>query len=218
MKNVFYTAILMLFIANSAAAQISKGKVFLGGTVGFGQQTSEMTNMSSNYPTKQTYLTISPSVGKVIRENIILGVQASIATQRSDYKVQEFDARYKGYSGGVFMRRYVPLLKSFYFFGQGAADFSVQNSSEKFQGQTRNKAKGWGTSVSLYPGLAYAVTRKFYVEAALNNLLVAGYNRSETESKDPGSGVVSSSETSSFGFSTSLGSSAGFTIGFRFLL
>jgi hypothetical protein len=116
------------------------------------------------------------------------------------------------------MRRYVPLLKSFYFFGQGAVDFSAQNSSEKFQGQMRSKTKGWGTSVSLYPGLAYAVTRKFYVEAALNNLLVAGYNRSEAESKDLSSGLVSSSKTSSFGFSTTLGSFALFTFGFRFLL
>jgi len=42
MKNVFYTAILMLFVASSASAQISKGKVLLGGTVAYNQESRKL--------------------------------------------------------------------------------------------------------------------------------------------------------------------------------
>jgi hypothetical protein len=217
MKNVFYTAILMLFVASSASAQISKGKVLLGGNVGFTQYKNETTNTTGyNYPS-QTFLNISPSIGKVIRENLVLGVQAGIRTQKAKYLPQNTVSKNKYYDGGLFLRRYVPLLKSFYFFGHSAANFSAQKGSESYQDQMRSKTKGWSTSVSLYPGLAYAITRKFYVEAALNNLLVASYGRSETELKDPTSGS-DFYKTSSFAISTSLGSNAGFAIGFRFLL
>ena len=218
MKNVFYTAILMLFVASSASAQISKGKVLLGGTVAYNQGKSETINSPSNNPSKQTFLTISPSIGKVVKENLVLGVQASINTMKYNYEIQNADNDYKSYGGGLFLRRYVPLLTRFYFFGQGAADFTTSEVTQTYQNQTFGKTKGWNANVSVYPGLAYGVTQRFYMEAGLNNLLVAGYSHAETESKDPFNGSVSSSETNTFGFSTSLGSNAAFTIGFRFLL
>jgi hypothetical protein len=216
MKNVFYTAILMLFVANNAVAQISKGKVLLGGTLGF-RQFKYDANTSGYYPL-QTYLNISPSIGKVIKENLVLGVQAGIRTEKVEYETQNIQSKDKYYDGGLFLRRYVPLLKSFYFFGHSTANFSAQNGSATHQDQTRSKTKGWSANISLYPGLAYAVTRKFHAEAGLSNLFVTGYGRSETERKDFASGSVSSLKTSSFAISTSLGSNTSFNIGFRFLL
>lgn len=210
--------VVVLLVTLVSNAQITKGKTLLGGTIAYSKGKAEYVNFNSDPPTVQRYVTISPSVGWVVKENVIVGVQGNFSSQKQEYANANSNSDYKAYGGGVFVRRYVPLLKSFYFFGQGAVAYSNTESSQENMGQTYNETKGWGLDASIYPGLAYAITRKFHVEAGLNDLLLIGYSHSESKTQYFGVPTIASSKGNAFGFSTSLGSNAGFNIGFRFLL
>lgn len=218
MKKALHLAIAALFFTAASNAQITKGKTLLGGTVAYYQTTAEYA--VGNYATgKQHYLTISPSAGKVIRENLVLGLEANFYSTNQEYGLapNKTENESSGYGGNVFLRRYVPLLKNFYFFGQGAVGYSETKSSQTSNSQPYSETKNWSVSASLYPGLAYAITKKFHVEAALNNLALISYSHSKHDYVNS-TPETPSSKGSAFNVSTSLGSNGGFGIGFRLLL
>jgi hypothetical protein len=153
-----------------------------------------------------------------VRENLVTGIQGTFSAQNNTYDNPVQKNKNQTLGGGVFLRKYVPLLKSFYFFGQGTVDYSKSKTTQTYMGRTYSESQGSGVNLSVYPGFAFALTRKFHMEAGLNNLAVIGYSKSESETTDPGTGNITVVNTSFFGFSTSLGSNAAFIIGFRFLL
>ena len=65
---------------------------------------------------------------------------------------------------GAFLRRYVPLLKNFFFYAQATAAGNSNHDQQKNNNILYNNAKGWSAAVSLTPGLTYAITRKLYAE------------------------------------------------------
>lgn len=219
MKKALHLAVALFFITATAQAQVTKGKILVGGTIGYAQVSEENTDNNSS-PTKQNYFIINPSVGNVIKENLVLGIEATISSINQKYEAPSFEAKNesRSYGGSLFVRRYVPLLKNFYFFGQAAAGYSRSKTVQTYNNETYGKSQGWGAGINLYPGLAYAITKKFHVEAGLNNLAVIGYNHLNSENTNLNTEVVTLSESSSFNVSTSLGSNGGFSIGFRFLL
>lgn len=225
MKKALHFAFAFLLFTTAVNAQITKGDLFLGGTVGYSQGNAKNTNdYFSGVPTKQRAFTITPAIGKVIRTNLVLGVQANILTQNQTYEnyaannqVTKF--KNENYGGGVFLRKYVPLGKNFYFFGQGISEYNVFKSSQILNiNQAYIKGNGWSINVSAYPGLAYAITKKFHIETGFYNLVMIGYSHSNVENKNFNTGTISSSKGNSFNFSTSLATNGGFGVGFRLLL
>lgn len=219
MKKALHFVITACLFTTVSNAQIAKSKVLLGGTLAYYQRTEDYSDERFN-PAKQRYLTVSPSVGKVIKENLVLGVEVSFMSSYLRYNppLTINENKSKSYGGAIFLRRYVPLLKNFYFFGQAAAGFSKQKGAQTYDSKPYNETNGWGSALSLTPGLTYGITKKFFVEAALNNLALLAYSHSKTESTDATTQIVSSSKSNDFNVSTSLGSSGGFNIGFRLLL
>lgn len=219
-KALLGTTVLMLF-AFVAEAQISKGKILLGGTLGYSTGSSE-----ADYPLpsppydKQHFVTISPSVGKVIKDNLVLGIVGSYFTglQRSQNQSNETEWKTDGYGGAVFLRRYISLTKNFYFFGQGAAGYSVNKQTQTTNKQLITESKNGLANLALLPGLSYAVTPKFFVEANLNNLALITYNHSIFRSFNPNTNIIETSKGNSFSVSTSLSGTTQFSIGFKVLL
>lgn len=153
-----------LFIALSitgfAQAQIPIGRILLGGTIAYYQSKDKYAS-TNPHPTKQTYVTINPSAGKVIKENLVLGVEANFSSNTSvyDYPFDKSKAEGKTYGGSVFLRKYVPLLQRFYFFGQGSAVFSTSNTLQDYNpNNIKTTTESWGTALSITPGLTYAIT------------------------------------------------------------
>jgi hypothetical protein len=219
MRKALRLATVLVFITSIAGAQITKGKTLLGGTVVYNRATASYSD-NSFYPAKQDYLTVNPAVGITIKENLIVGVEGSYysSVQKSGTTTNLYTTKGHGYGGSIFLRRYVPLAKRFYFFGQGAVGANKNTSRQKYNNQTISSSEGWGAVVNFSPGLTYGVLKKLYVESSLNGFALLGYGRSQTESTDANTGVVSTSKGSNFNFSTSLGSGGGFSIGFRLLL
>lgn len=218
MKKVLYTTIICFAVGSVTQAQITKGKMLVGGTIVYSQGKAENSNNINYIPTKQHYVSINPAVGKVIKENLVVGLQANFLSRNQNNENPVSKSKTENYGGGVFLRKYIPLLKNFYFFGHAAAGYNKSKTSQTYMGRPYGKAEGWDINASAYPGLAYAITKKFHIEAGLNDLAVVGYSHSEFENTDLATGSLSSSKGNNFSISTSLGSNAGFNIGFRLLL
>lgn len=219
MKKVVLLAAVLVFVTTITQAQITKGRTLLGGTVAYNQSTGYNADNTS-YPGKQHNLFVNPSVGNAIKENLVLGVEASFYTGNLKYGAapNQYKNKSRSYGGSVFLRQYVPLLKRFYFYAQAAAGGNKNKSWQTYNAKTYSNTEGWGAGVSFTPGLTYALTKKLYAESGLNGFALLNYNHSKTESTDLNTGTVSSSKGSNFNFSTSLGGGSGLNIGFRLLL
>src|SRR5436305_2101488 len=162
-KNLLFI-IVVLFNSLSSFAQINKGSVFLGGNIGVSQNKPDtLTNAFLSYY-------IDPQVGIAIKENTIIGV--ILLYGKSDYNS---NASSNNYGGGFFLRKYKQLGKYFYLFGQGQAIFSYYKISQTYGATDYNINKQTSINLNLYPGISYAVTKKFHLEATINNLLTLSY-------------------------------------------
>lgn len=212
MKKVILFAAVLFFMAATAHAQISKGSVLLGGNIGFGSSKTEAN--SREY--KQRYLSLSPVVGIAVKPNLVAGVSFTYVhtkypldtASRAAYK---FDAA----GGGFFMRRYFPIARSFYVFGQGSLGYlhsrTEQTSIDNVRVNTSNSI-----ALDVAPGLAYAVSRKFHLELGLNSLLGISYSSDKAETS--GIGGTTKAGGHSFNFNTALSPSAPLNLGFRVFL
>ncbi len=202
----------------SAHAQIGKRSVLLGGDLGFATQKTDESVVTDD-KRKLNGFFISPTIGVAIRENLVVGGSINYRTQTDKSEAMDYRNKYDGYGAGVFVRKYKPIGKSgFYVFGQ--AGLGVQ--------QTKQEVKNQGTSVversrttsiaaNAFPGISFAVSRKFHLESGFNNLITISYTGEKREQGAMGN--TSTYKSSGFGLTTSLSNAqSAFYVGFRVLL
>ncbi|MET0299913.1 MAG: hypothetical protein ABW036_09130, partial [Flavitalea sp.] len=73
--------------------------------------------------------------------------------------------------------------KNFYLFGHGSLGAGWQKTSYR-NGGTSGKNEGYNIGLNFYPGLAYSVTSRLQLEAAMPSFLYASYTN-----LDPGNGI-----------------------------
>ena len=83
--------------------------------------------------------------------------------------------------------------------------------------QSKQELKNWGVGLEIQPGISYAVSKKFQLEMALNNMANIGFNKSETKTI-PSAGETTVSKGQGFNFSSNLSTGNYFNIGFRVFL
>src|SRR5688500_14694907 len=108
MKRIQLLIASSLFIVSTANAQISKGSILLGGNLSFSSVKSEDGIKQPNLN-----LNLSPSIGKAIKENLIVGVGLGYSRYRNGPKGSEIEYSNK-YGGDLFVRKYYPLGRNFY--------------------------------------------------------------------------------------------------------
>lgn len=211
-KNLLLT-IALVSAALLCEAQITKGSVLLGGGISAGRGTSE----SGNIEGKSRSIGFYPTIGVAVKDNTVAGLRLSYYYGKASQSNPDLSQKSNSYSAGLFYRKYLPLSRAFYLFGEGAA-FYASN-------ETRNNYSPLGTNsrqtqriigVNLYPGVAYVVSKRFHLEVGLNNLLSLDYSRSTHENLSPGQSSIS--KNSGVNFSTNLSTAAPLTVGFRFVL
>ncbi len=217
MQKIVLFFLLVLTGSLAASAQITKGSILLGGGVSFGNNKSEAEN---NYEAKQTGYYVGLSAGIAIKENTVVG--GSISYGQTNQKRKTGGNTFTPYENttygaGVFLRKYLPLGKNFYLFGQGGLNYNHNNQFQLSNNtEQRIETNGWNVGLSVAPGLSYALTKKFHLELGFNELAGISYGRSKTNNTFLGG--TSTSHNSAFGFTTSLGTSTPLNIGFRVLL
>lgn len=200
-------------------AQISKGAVWVGGSIGYNQSKSKMD--TTIY--KSSTVNINPGVGIVVKDNLVVGISLLYRQQKTNNYLSKEYEKYETYGVGLFVRKYFPVINRLYVFGDAGVNYNhTKGSTEQTNYPTINKttSKGWLAGVNITPGVSFAVTKKFHLETSLSNLLGVAYATSKTTPVlPPGSTakpVSSSSDTFTAGLFTD--GKAQFNIGCRFLL
>lgn len=210
--------LLFLFIVFASSqivqAQISKGDYFVGGQIGFASFNNESSN--ENISSKQSHAIIAPALGFVTKDNLVWGVDIPVTLYKNRYGEGAANDRTQLSAGaGVFARKYFEIMNRFYLFGQGR--FGANYISEKYDFETvRQKTTGFSVTLSVYPGISYAIRKNIHIESGFYNLGAIGYSKTKTTSTDPA--VLNTGKTSSFGFSVDGDNATSFTVGIRFFI
>jgi hypothetical protein len=167
---LFTTAFLSFAIARS---QVNQGSVLVGGNIGFGSGKIEGPSYSSSYSSNQVIL--NPSLGFAIRQNTILGFGINYGHSKIE---GGFDRTTNLFGGSIFLRKYLPLGKSFNAFGETLAYFD-KSEDEEISGSSTFNSKSTVAELSFHPGISYSLTNKFQLEVGINSLAEISYTRRE---------------------------------------
>jgi hypothetical protein len=194
MKKTYLLTVFSLYYFFNHAQVIEKGKKILGGSLDFGFSHNQADTLASSGPSIKggnSYLTLSPSFGKAIKNNMIFGYHASAGfshSKRKDLRLKTM-GKTNGYSitAGIFWEKFFPLNKSFSFSGHVPLRINCSSSKNKtfdnsvLLSTSTNKFYGLGIYVS--PSLNYSLNKKFLMQIFLNDFISIGYgyNTSEME-------------------------------------
>jgi hypothetical protein len=219
MTRILLTLTLVFCISFIALAQFKKNDILIGGQLSYSYNSSNQKDLSNNeYDQKMNYGNITISVGKALNENSLVGINLSyLPSSSNNYQTLGGPLQYQnnGYAVGVFYRKYKSLGKEFYLFGQVAASYNWSDESGK--DSTGNKVlagSGWSAGINLFPGIAYRISKHFFLELSIPDLFVARYYKSS--SVDQPSTAENDQLTVSTGLSSNPLDALG--IGFRLIL
>jgi hypothetical protein len=214
MRKLILLTFPIVCISLISQAQISKGAVLLGGNL---SATNQESTSSNNYETSTSGFNIAPSIGFVTKENTVWGFNTGFNHTKNKSITYPERQQSTGFSGGLFFRKYVTLGKGFYLFGQANAGYNQQKQESKFLTNNYSSVyKNHYVGVSAYPGITYAVNKRFHLEAGLNELVSFGYRKENY--KESHTGSESTTKSNGFSFSTNLSNSNPLNVGFRLII
>lgn len=201
-----------LFVAATllANAQINKGTILLGGNIGFSTNKAKDTTLENNS------VSIFPAIGVAIKQNLIAGISLGYGHYKNDLTAGSYSqSENKSYGATIFLRKYVPLGKGFYLFGETGLNYQSSSYTYTYKDPSsppqESRSKNQNININLYPGLSYAVSKRFQLEIGLPQLANLGYSKSTNITND-----VIDTEASGINFNASASSFSNISLGFRF--
>ncbi|MEJ7588470.1 MAG: hypothetical protein WKI04_12990 [Ferruginibacter sp.] len=214
--NLLVISLFLFFLSN---AQIKKGTLYLGGDVQL-YGSSYKSSAGMQYKRNTNNYNFSPSVGWVIKDNVIVGgrLLASFSSDKEEIPTS-YENEGNRIGAGIWMRSYLPLGKSFFLF----ADAGI-NGQSIYLNQTNTQQpgsvyyeRGFAINAAIYPGLSYQVKKSLFIEAALINLISLAYERKNTEQGNSNSSFLTG-VSKSYSLSSSLGNGVPLQIGVRWII
>ena len=214
MKKTLLITVSLIFITSAVQAQINKGSLLLGGNLSVGTVKYENSSIPVN-DFRQNDFTFSPSIGIATSDNNVWGITLGYSHNKNKNTNAPGLSEVNSYNGGIFYRKYMPLGKSFYLFGQAKASYGSYRQETEYGNGNKNDRKTWSISLSAAPGIAYAVSKRFHLEASLNDLVSLGY--SHTDETNTSNGQKNLTTSNGLSLSTNISSTNPLSIGFRFV-
>lgn len=219
MRKILFLALSLCSIAITSQGQITKGSILLGGDLSFSSVKKESSLQTSSVAGKQSGFQVSPVFGKAVKENLIFGGSLSYGGFKNEYdNPDNVDSDMDQYGAGLFLRKYKNIGSSgFYIFLQSDLKWLNIKTVEfhpRSIATTTTKINDY--SISLYPGLSYAVSKKIHIEAGFANLLALSY--SNKNEKQQVSGSTFTYNDNDFDLTSSLDNATYLTVGVRFIL
>ncbi|WEK37297.1 MAG: hypothetical protein P0Y53_07270 [Candidatus Pseudobacter hemicellulosilyticus] len=208
----FYLALsgILLFSVLTTQAQLKKGSIQLGAEFGYSNQREDTESGIVDF--KMHTLVFTPNFAFALKDNLLMGIDITYTSANNTIDPDKA-IDLEGHGMGVFIRRYWPVAKRFYVFGQ--ARLGVDFTTTNYPTSTAPVAELRSTSFSagVYPGISFALTRSILLETGFNNLLAFTYTRNTVELQDH-------SETKNHGMNigSSLKEGSNLNVGIRFLL
>ena len=208
-KNI-YLFLFFILAGLVSNAQISKGSILLGGAVEFNSQKTTYMASPTNAFTSSA-VSLSPSIGKAVKDNFIIGIDLSYGHAQSDNQAAcgTENIKIDSYGLGFFLRQYFPLGKGFSLFTQ--EELGGSHSQTKENGIVTTKSTM--LSMTFFPGIAYAVSHRLQFELGLVNFFFFDY--SHNKSGDDVTGYKSNTFSAGTGLTNNL---QNMDIGCKFLL
>jgi hypothetical protein len=218
--------LLSSFIVNG---QFKKKDILLGGQLSYNYNSSSFNQPNNPYPisdSKQNSGNITISVGKATNENTIIGISLSyMPLSSTNYPNINGNIPLKymsnGYNIGAFYRKYKNLGKDFYFLGDVSAGYYWSNPSGKDSiGEKLISGSSWSAGINLSLGIAYRISKHFFIELNMPNLFYAGYSKYKLENQYGTATEIQTNKNDQLTISTSLSSNplTNLGIGFRLIL
>lgn len=180
MKKFFIYILLFFALTTTTHAQMTKGTVLTG--IDLGTSTSE-SESSSPYDYKITGLQVTPTIGFVIKDNVLIGFSVSYGHYGDEYETTSTTT--DNYGAAAYYRRYISLGKKFFLFGQARTGYGVMEREEILERGRVNRRQST-VSLSLSPGLAYTLTKRFQLETGIGSVLGVDYHWDESKNSFPG--------------------------------
>ena len=209
MNKIFTLIIPIFFLSFISIAQISKGSILLGGDIS--AYTEKQINNNVEYKVSGVYF--SPTVGKAIKDNLILGSFFSVAASDNDGVNLTVNSKEHIYGLGIFLRKYGAVSKNFYVFLQGSAN----GEYAKYEFGSDSYLKRKDLSMDVSPGVSYRISKKLHLESGFRDIFSIGYTNQKTKGISSGNLVESNSNRYYISSSISNFNSV-FYFGFRLLI
>ncbi|MBB5643841.1 outer membrane beta-barrel protein [Pedobacter cryoconitis] len=187
MRKLLTLAMLSAF-ALAANAQTEKGKIIVGGAIGYSNSKSNNDAMEN----KQNSLTLLPSIGYFVKDNLALGVGIGYSrlTEKSSEKTQYVLSQKNTtdyFMVSPFIRHYINISDQFKFFGQfsvpmkwGNLESATGTTSPAVSVAPASNSKTTSIGVSIEPGFAYFPTKRIGIQLSLDGLSYA-WNKTENK-------------------------------------
>jgi hypothetical protein len=189
-------------------AQINKGATWLGGQLGYSQSSNKLA--ASPTKNKSWGFTFNPAIGKAIKDNLVVGASANYQYSRGK-SGSTTTSKFSAYGGGVFIRKYIPVVSQLYLFGD-ARVYANRSIEKTYSSGAEGKNKLWDIGISATPGLAYAVTKSIQIETGISSLFSVRYQK-----RDSNQNYIDG-KSNAFNAGVLLDSQNPIYIGFRFLI
>lgn len=213
--KLLFSVVFVCTLLTTSYAQIKKETILAGGNFSYSKIKDRPQQLNLDREVQTT--SVLPSFGVAIKENLVVGIFGNYTEvhRKNDYETS--DRKEKSYGGGLFVRRYVPIFKRFYIYGEGRLGYNGIESKTHYDytgGSYDNKLKGWETNLTITPGISYGITQSILVEAGFATLFNATY-KSVKSDWTPNSYSL---RQKSFNAGVSLENVSALTIGIRFLI
>lgn len=202
MRKLLSLTALALGLGFYSNAQVSKGDLLVGGTLGLNNSNTNYngaTNTTSN-------VNFNPRVSYAIGNNSILGLNLGYAYNKTKATSTDNQNSTNSFSAGVFWRNLMPIKGKFGWYPEvggavytGKTKYTQNNSAD-------NTSKVQGFNAYVVPGLYYAVSPAFLLNVDFGGV---SYGSAKTKYNDS-----PSSTTNSF----QLGLFQNFNFGFDFII
>jgi hypothetical protein len=168
MRKLFLTLTAAVALTFAANAQTEKGKLFLGGSVGY-----DYSKINGTEHSAQSF-NVTPSVGYFINDNFAIGTGIGY-TYAQDYNNQGDKLKSQAFTASPFARAYKGN-ESFKFFGQLSVPMAWGNN--KVEDTKTSTFSSYG--VQLSPGIAFFPHKNVGIELSVRGLYY-GNDRTKLE-------------------------------------
>lgn len=182
-KKFLLLNLILLLLYSSTYSQFQKGDKVLGGGLNFQSYTNEINSGVIPQTNKSTGYGFSAELGIAKKENRLNGffVNSGYTISKNEFPTQpanNWKSDHFNAGAGYFTRRYKSLGKSFFVFGEGRAGLNYAN--QKFPASIASLTRSYGINAGIYPGIAYKLNNRFFLELRLADFVSVGYSQQES--------------------------------------
>lgn len=216
MKKIITLSVIVL-LAFNASAQFQKGNKVLGFGLNIGQISNNSISPVNTQSNSGLGITGALSLAKAKSETRLNGFVVNIGygkvVSKNDNPVFT-DGFSESYNAGLgyFMRKYKPLGKNFFVFGEAQA--AVNYNRQIIRSIQQSDVDQYQASIGIYPGLAYKWNDRFLLELRFADFANLSYSYTERKSGN----TNEYSRSLSFGTSLGLGYLNNIGIGARWII